>query len=169
VTHALLGPGPLCDDLRAWRAARLGRREAARSAVLTSGRELDLDHPLLRGATRPLVITTPASAARLAPAAASRGIEFVGLDPLDPRSALAALRARGMRSIAIEAGPATALELYDAPLAIDELMLSIYEASALPDGVAGPPFLSPDRLAELLPRASRGSREGDWRFERRTR
>src|SRR5262245_24969415 len=169
VTHALLGPEPLCDDLRAWRAERLGRSAPARSAVLTSGRELDLDHPLLRNSVRPLVITTPAAAARLEPAAALRGIELLGLDPLDARGALAALRARDMRSISIEAGPATALPLYDAPLAIDEVMLSIYQASALPEGIAGALFLPSERLAEVMPRASRGSREGDWCFERRAR
>jgi riboflavin biosynthesis pyrimidine reductase len=169
VTHALLGSDVECADLRAWRSARLGRDQPPRSAVLTSGQQLDLDHPLLRRGTRPLVITGPAAAARLAAAAAERGIELVGLEPLDVRNALAALRARGLHSIGVEAGPATALALYAAPLAVDELMLSVYEASAVPDGAAGPAFLSMARLGELLPHASRGSREGAWRFERRTR
>jgi riboflavin biosynthesis pyrimidine reductase len=169
LTHELLGPRELQSDLREWRRLRLGRSEPARSALLTSGRELDLDHPLLRTAARPLILTGPGAAARLAAAGASRGIELLGLEPLNLRAGLAALRARGARCISIEAGPETALPLYDAPVAVDELLLSIYEAVELADDAVGPAFLGPARLAELLPHASRAQRIGAWRFERRTR
>jgi riboflavin biosynthesis pyrimidine reductase len=169
LTHELLGPPQLQADLREWRRLRLGRSEPAQSAVLTSGRELDLDHPVLRAAARPLVLTGRSAAAQLASAAARRGIGLVALEPLDLRTGLAALRARGGRCISIEAGPETALPLYDAPLAVDELMLSVYEAAELPAEVVGPAFLGAARLAELLPRASRAQRVGPWSFERRTR
>jgi riboflavin biosynthesis pyrimidine reductase len=168
-THALLGPEAQRQDLRAWRARRLGRSQPARSAVLSSGRELDLDHPLLRAGFRPLLLTGPAAAARLSAAAQTRGIELVGLEPLDLRSALAALRARGLRALGIEAGPETALGLYEPPGAVDELMLSIYQGPVLPaDALAGS-FIAEGRIAQLLPRRSRTLRVGDWRFERYAR
>jgi riboflavin biosynthesis pyrimidine reductase len=168
LTHALPVPERERADLREWRAERLGRSDPARSAVLSSGRALDLDHPLLRAAHRPLLLTGPAAASRLGEPAARRGIELVGLEPLDLRSALAALRARGLGSLGIEAG-STALELYAEPLAVDELMLSVYEADTLPEAVAGPSFLAASELAQSLPHVSPGSREGAWRFERRSR
>jgi riboflavin biosynthesis pyrimidine reductase len=168
-THVLIGPASQCADLRAWRALRLGRDRPPRSAVLSSGRELDLDHPLLRAAERPLVLTGSAAASRLTEAARARGIEVVGVEPLDLRGALAALREHGMRAIGIEAGPDTALGLYEPPLAVDELMLSVYEGPALPAEVLGGPFIAEERIARLLPRRSRSAREGAWRFERHAR
>jgi len=169
LTHELLGPTGLQADLREWRAQRLGRSEPARSAVLSSGRELDLDHPLLRAAGRPLILTSPAAVARLSGAARPRGIELLGLEPLDLRASLAALQARGARCISIEAGPRSALQLYEAPLAVDELMLSVYEEPDLPPAAQGAPFLAPERIAQLLPHVSAPTRSGGWRFERRTR
>jgi riboflavin biosynthesis pyrimidine reductase len=167
VTHELLEEA---EDLRAWRAARLGREGPARSAVLTRGAEIDLDHPLLRGAWRPLILTSPRAAIRLQAEAARRGIEVVGLEALDARAALAELRARGASGIGVEAGPATALALYDAPVAVDELWLSVFEGP-LPPGVAGAPFLDAARLDRIMPCAAPARRivepSGPWRFERR--
>jgi riboflavin biosynthesis pyrimidine reductase len=169
LTHASLGPDRQRADLAEWRRLRLARHEPARTAVLTSGGELDLDHPLLRAAHRPLIATRPESAARLGDAAARRGIEVLALDPLDARALLAALRARGARCISIEAGPQTALPLYDSPLAIDELLLSIYAGPEPPVSAIGGPFLAAEQLARLLPRAARSPAIDSWSFERRIR
>jgi riboflavin biosynthesis pyrimidine reductase len=167
VTHEVLDI-PERIDLGAWRRLRLGRHEPPRSAVLTRGLDLDLDHPLFCAGPRPWILTTPDAAARLAAAAVARGIEPLGLDPLDLRHALRALAQRGMRCISIEAGPETALDLYREPLAIDELMLSVYEGP-LPAPLVGGAFLEPRRLEALLPHASAPQRVGAWSFERRTR
>jgi len=164
VTHELL-PIPERSDLVAWRRLRLGRAEPARSAVLSRGRALDLDHPLFRAATRPWILTGPEAAARLAEPAAARGIETLALEPLDLRHALEALRERGMRCISIEAGPDTALDLYAEPLAVDELMLSVYSGSLPPQRVGGA-FPGATQLETLLPRSSELTRVGEWSFRR---
>jgi riboflavin biosynthesis pyrimidine reductase len=167
VTHDYL-PIPERADLAVWRRLALGLREPARSAVLTRGREIDLDHPLFGAEPRPWILTSPEAAARLRPEAAARGVEAVGLDPLHVRHALRELARRGMRCVSIEAGPETALELYAQPLAIDELMLSVYEGP-LAAAAIGPAFLEQGRIEALLPHASAPHRAEAWSFQRRTR
>ena len=83
-----------------------------------------------------------------------------------------ARRKLGARTIDIEAGPGTALSLYDAPLEIDELWLSEFLEPDLPDSLCGPPFLRPEVLDSRLPMRSCGEHaqaSGRWRFSRRSR
>jgi hypothetical protein len=67
--------------------------------------------------------------------------------------------------VSIEAGPRTAVPLYDAPGAIDELMLSVYEGPLDPGRVAGTFLSDEDLRARGYDRASSTVR-GEWRFER---
>jgi riboflavin biosynthesis pyrimidine reductase len=171
VTHALDAPAGWSEALEAWRRERLGKREPPLSVVLTSGRGLDLEHPLFRSGTRTLVYTSEGASRELAGRAAALGVEVVGRPRPGPRDALDHLaRVRGVATLSIEAGPSTSLALYKDPFAVDELMLSIYLEPTLPAAVRGPAFLSPARIAATLGSAPRGhaSREasGRWLFRR---
>jgi len=72
--------------------------------------------------------------------------------------------------VAVEAGPTTALALYDAPLAVDELILSHFDEPALAVEAQGPAFLEPSRLEALLRPAgaphSAVEPSGRWSFRR---
>jgi riboflavin biosynthesis pyrimidine reductase len=157
--------------LREWRREVLGKAEPPWSAVLSSGRDLDLGHPLLRGGSRAAVFTSQAAAASLAARAGASGLEVAGVAQPGLRELLAWLaRERGCASVAVEAGPGTALSLYQEPLALDELMLSLYLEPALPEPACGPRFLPLERLEALLAPASEpfDSRQkaGRWLFKR---
>ncbi len=172
LTHAFVADDAECAGLAAWRREVLGKTAAPRSLVLTSGRDLDLAHPLF-AAPGAVVFTGEEAAARLAPAAGSRGVEVVGHPRPGLRAALTWLRARGLRDVTVEAGPTTSLGLYDEPACVDELMLSVFEQPRLAAAIQGPPFLEPRRLEALtrLAHAPHRSTEpsGRWRFERRLR
>ncbi len=172
VTHALQGPDAVVRDLERWRRDELGLEAAPLSAVLTSGRELDLDHPLLASGRALLFVPEEAVAALRARARArGRAVEVVGHPAPDVRALVAWLREfRDVHTVSIEAGPTTARELYRSPLAVDELLLSVFEGASLPAGVEGPPFLSGAELARLLPRATPpvqvAEPDGPWSFTR---
>lgn len=145
LTHALP------EELAGWRRSERGKPLAPISAVLTSGRDLDLDHPLFRQSAHALIFTSLEATARLAEGAASRGIELVGSDNPDLIGLLDFLR-RDKRAltVSLEAGPSTVLPLYArSPVVVDELMLSIFHGS-VPDELFGPAFLSVKELEALF-------------------
>lgn len=130
-------------ELVAWRRERLGKSEAPLTVVLS--RRTDLEHPLL--------------------AAPDAVVRHAGL-----RETLAWLREeRGATTVAIEAGPSTTRALYDEPLAVDELLLSICHLPALPAGVQGGELGDLAHLTSRFPRRSERTREeesGAWSFLR---
>jgi len=156
--------------LAAWRRERLGRPEPRWSLVLTRRGDLDLDHPIFRGPTRGVLFTDESAGRELAPWARRVGVEMVTHPSPGPREALAWLRAQGALGVAVEAGPTTALALYDAPLAVDELILSHFDEPALAVEAQGPAFLEPSRLEALLRPAgaphSAVEPSGRWSFRR---
>jgi riboflavin biosynthesis pyrimidine reductase len=162
------------DDpaLLAWRRERIGRTGAPRSVVLSSGHGLDLAHPLLRSAHQPLVVTSTEGAAALesAASAAETRVQIAAREAPGIRDAIALLRELGCRTILIEAGPTTAAALYDEPVLVDELLLSVYEAPALADALVGPAFIAAQRLEEAFARRSEPTRieepSGPWSFSR---
>ena len=170
VTHALQGPAGAVRELTRWRRELHGGDAPPLSAVLSSGRDLDLDHPLLCSGHALLFV--PEDAARgLRDAASGRALQVIGHPAPDVRALVGWLRAeRGARTISIEAGPSTARELYAPPLAVDELLLSVFEGDELPEEVAGPAFLPLAELARLLPSSSPPVRvaepSGAWSFTR---
>lgn len=157
LVHGLIGPGRVPEVLAAWRKEELGKEGPPVSLVLTSGRGLDLDHPLLVGGeTHPVIFTGEEGCRRLEAGALRRGIEVAGHPSPGIRQALAFLRQRGARTISIEAGPSTSRRLYDEPLAVDELLLSVYEEAQLSPAVRGGDFLPVGEIEALFPAASSG-------------
>ena len=167
--YDLQGPGTLPESLAEWRRERAGRADPPWLLVLTSGRDLPLEHPALHGAPRPIVYTTREAARDLAPRLRGSRIELVGVDDPSARSAIAHLRdGRGARLVSIEAGPSTSRPLYGDPCAIDELLLSVYAELALDPRVHGKPLLSLAELTAKLPHATTPVEvrepSGRWRF-----
>jgi len=156
--------------LAAWRRERLGRTAPRWSLVLTRRGDLDLGHPVFRGPTRGVLFTDESAGRELAPRARGAGVEVVAHPRPGPRAALAWLRAQGAVGVAVEAGPTTARSLYDAPLAVDELILSSFDEPALGAEAQGPAFLEPSRLEALLrpagPPHSAIEPSGRWSFRR---
>ncbi|HBQ17839.1 MAG TPA: hypothetical protein DEF51_44195, partial [Myxococcales bacterium] len=93
--------------------------------------------------------------------------EVVGVDDPSPREAVAWLRARA-GSVSIEAGPSIAVPLYDPPLVIDELLLSVFEGEIDPRA-RGRAFLDASALSDrlrLVSEARVDEPSGPWRFTR---
>lgn len=166
--HDLAGPGRVAEALASWRR-RLGKTEPPISLVLTSGRGLDPGHPLFRSGTRPLGYTSPEGRDRLA-AVREGGVEVVADPDAGLRSAIAFLRhERDAATIAVETGPSTSRELYDPPVLVDELLVSVYEG-ALDEALQGGTFLSQEdleaRFAQPEPSFRVRSKGGCWSFRR---
>lgn len=97
--------------------------------VMTRSGDLPADHGVWGSAVRPMVYTGPdADVSHLA-----ESITVVREDAPSPRAAIRhLLDERGCRSVGVEAGPRVSMPLYDDPLAIDELMLSVFEGELDP-------------------------------------
>lgn len=166
ITGAILREEPelryaLSSELAAWRREVLGLAEPPWLLVLTHG-DVPLDHPALAGPLRPIVFTSLEAAPALR---ARTPIEIAGVPAPSARLALRFLRSeRGCRSVSVEAGPTTAVPLYDEPCAIDELALSVY-GGPLDPRARGGRFLDEGALERRFERVSEAS-EGEWRFER---
>src|SRR5262249_32259095 len=77
MTPPLQGRAGEPGALRAWRRDRIGKPSPPRTVVLTTGRALDLAHPLFRSEGRTIVVTGATGATALGGAARARGIEIV--------------------------------------------------------------------------------------------
>jgi len=165
--------GPTAGALAAWRREVAGHAEPPWVLVLTRGEPAGLvDHPAWDGWARPLVLTGEDAAPRLREALPAR-VEIVAHPAPSPRAALAHLRDdRGCRAVSIEAGPRVSVPLYDAPLAVDELTLSVFEGR-LAAQARGAPFLTEAAIARRLRRAAEPTvvtePSGRWSFSRWTR
>lgn len=161
--------------LLAWRRDRVELSEPPRSVVLTSGRDLDLQHLLLETAHRPLIVTGEDATGPLRRAAQNAGlsIEVVGRTQPSIRDTLTFLESQGCRTILVEAGPTTAAPLYDEPLRVDELLLSVHDSETLDDAWIGPRFLDLRQLEPLFEQrsvpVSIRELDGRWSFHRFTR
>jgi riboflavin biosynthesis pyrimidine reductase len=142
--------------------------------VLTTGRKIDLDHPLFKCETIPMVFTSREGARELADRANSKGIEVVESDEPSLREVIRYLNElRGAETIVIETGPTTSRSLYEPPVVINELMLSVYSGRSLPHSVHGKAFFSLQDLGLVFPMAGSTfiseEESGRWVFRRYTR
>lgn len=165
--------GFAAPGLAAWRRERLGKPKPPMLVVLTSGRALDLDHPALHGWARPIIFTGAQVSPDLLRAADAQKLPVHRSRAPSLREALEWLRANGAETISIEAGPSTVASLYDAPLAVDELMLSRYLEPERSRALRGGVFFREATLHAALRSTSDALRaneaSGRWRFSRHLR
>lgn len=170
LVHRLQGPGQVSRALLKWRERYLKKSRPPVTLVLTSGRDVDLEHPVFHSWTRPVIFTGRDGQWRLESRAPDRGVEIVGVDEPGVRAAIECLRFEfGAATIAIEAGPSVSRRLYQEPAAVDELLLSVADVP-VPDGVRGDVLLSAEDLGRLFPPPRPAYRvetgDGTWSFYR---
>lgn len=155
------------DALLRWREGRWGLCDPPWLLILTGGGDLDFDHPVFHGWAKPLIFTTDRTAARKL---ASAPCPVVADAAPDIRRAIEHLQVvRDCECVSIEAGPSTARALYERPMAVKELLLSLYFEPTLDDRARGEPLV---KLAEVRSvfrsETSAAHREQDqhWSFHR---
>lgn len=134
--------------------------------ILTSGRDLDPEHPALKGPARVVLYVPREAVDPIRKSLTSfRWITVHGVDRTDAREAIAWLRAeRAARCVSIEAGPRTAMPLLEHD--VDQLLLSRYTGALDDDLIAGD-FLDDTALADRFTRAAATPADADgWIFER---
>ncbi|MES1192734.1 MAG: dihydrofolate reductase family protein, partial [Solirubrobacterales bacterium] len=140
----------LLDDEQ--RARRVAEGRSPHPLVVTLSRQLTLsrDVPLFDEPGVPIVVFTHAAEEVVAPVLGA-DLDVVRVAAEEPllASALAALGARGVRSVLCEGGP-TLLRQLVADAALDDLLLTVsplLAAGAAPTILDGAPFAEPARLA----------------------
>jgi len=117
-------------------------------AVVTRALNLDLDSPLVSGASggaRTIVLTTEAAPSdRRKAAAAHADVVVTGADMVAPSAIVKELAARGYRNVLVEGGPMLLRQIVDAGL-LDELCLTF--SPVLEGGTAGRILSPPDAPA----------------------
>lgn len=174
LTHDFQGTKETVQAFQDWRKERLERPEPPISLVLTSGQDIDFDHPLFRCSTRPMVFTSVEGGELIRDSAAAPGVEVVSRLTPSLRDAITYLReSHRLENIVIESGLSTSRSLYETPVLLDELMLSIFSGSRLPKSVKGKHFSSVPQLGLIFPLAGStyqsDEASGRWIFRRFTR
>jgi riboflavin biosynthesis pyrimidine reductase len=158
-------PGGVGPNLHVWRRRRNRRSTPPTVVVLSRSGDIDPAHPALHSWARPVVLTGAAGAA-----ATKVSVQVVTRADPSVRDAIAWARGQGAATISIEAGPTAARPLYEPPVAVDELMISVFAGPQLPDAARAGPFVvrGPDDVP--LPQATAPSRvdepSGPWIFRR---
>ena len=158
-------------NLAAWRHDQLRRRTPAEILILTSGQDLDWDHPIFGGVSSvSLFMGTDAAASEMV-ASRPPGVRVIPDSAPSLQSLLQFLRARtDVGTISLEVGPSTAGSLYRRPGWIQEWMLSVYLAVSLPKAVMS--GLWPNAAARAAAGLSLKSEHiqeeesGTWAFQR---
>lgn len=136
------------DALLNWRERRWGLFDPPWLLILTGRGELDFDHPVFHGWARPLIFTNDRAAARKLAAAPC---PVVADEAPDIRRAIQHLQlARDCECVSIEAGPSTVRALYERPIAIKELLLSVYLEPSLDERTQGAPLISLSEVRALF-------------------
>ena len=155
------------DALVNWRERRWGLFEPPWLLILSSGRDLDFEHPVFNGGVRPLIFTSDHAASRKLAAAPC---PVVADAAPDIRRAIKHLQVtRECECVSIEAGPSTARPLYDDPQVVKELLLSVYLEKSLDERAQGAPLakLSDFRKAFRTETSATHSGHGQhWSFHR---
>jgi riboflavin biosynthesis pyrimidine reductase len=136
------------DALLSWRERHWGICDPPWLLILTGTGELDFEHPVFHGWVRPLIFTTDRTAARRLAAAPC---PVVADQAPDLRRAIRHLQsARGCDCVSIEAGPSTARSLYERPMAVKELLLSVYLEPSLDERAQGAPLVTLSDVREMF-------------------
>ncbi len=137
------------DALVDWRKARWGISAPPWLLILTGSGDIDFAHPVFESWPRPVVFTSDRTASRKLAAAPC---PVVADDAPDIRRAVRHLQlSRGCRCVSIEAGPSTACDLYESPMIVEELLLSVYAQPPLDPRAQGGPL---ETLSEARKRFS---------------
>ena len=171
LSHRLPGSSTFSRALAEWRQGVLGKTTPPITLILTSGRDLDFEHPIFRGPTRPVIFTHPEGHWQLESRAADHGVEVVGVPSPSIQGAVEFLRREfGAATLSIEAGPSTSRQLYEPDLLVDELLLSVFEAPRIPGSVEGGFFLPRPDLFRLFSHVSDPfgvvTADGSWNLQR---
>ncbi len=165
--------GEAAEDLYGWRRSSMRRPDPPRVVVLTSGRDLDLDHPTFQCWARPVIATGPEAATRLRDHARARGIDIAALPTPGIHAAIRWCQSAGAQTVSIEAGPSTSRALYADPVTVNELLLSEFLGADLAHALRGPAaFHRPPGELGFHPTGvavTRSEPSGRWRFTRLSR
>lgn len=155
------------DALLSWRERHWGICNRPWLLILTGTGEIDFEHPVFHGWVRPLIFTTDRTATRKLAAAPC---PVVADEAPDIRRAVQHLRvARGCDCVSIEAGPSTARSLYERPMAVKELLLSVYLEPWLDERAQGAPLIKLSEVREMFrseTSAAHRERGQHWSFHR---
>jgi hypothetical protein len=144
LTYSLQADPRWGDALKQWRQRHWGLCDPPWLLVLTGRGDIDFGHPVFRSEVRPLIFTTDRAAARKLAAAP---YPVVSDEAPDIRRAIQHLHlARDCECVSIEAGPSTARALYERPMLVKELLLSVYLEPSLDERAKGEPLVE---LAEV--------------------
>lgn len=144
-----LGADPRWGDaLLSWRERRWGLCDPPWLLILTGSGDIDFDHPVFRGWARPMIFTSDRSATRKLAAAPCPVVSDASPDI---RRAIQHLQvARECECVSIEAGPSTSRTLYERPIAVKELLLSVYLEPQLDERAQGAPLVSLSEVRSLF-------------------
>lgn len=131
-----------------WRERRWALFDPPWLLILTGRGDIDFDHPVFRGWARPIIFTTDRAAERKLAAAP---VPVIADEAPDIRRAIRHLQlGRDCTCVSIEAGPSTARTLYERPMAVKELLLSVYLEPSLDERAQGDPLVMFSELRALF-------------------
>jgi hypothetical protein len=155
------------DALTCWRERRWALFEPPWLLILTASGEFDFAHPVFHGWGRPLIFTTDRTATRKLAAAPC---PVVSDQAPDIQRAIQHLQVtRECECVSIEAGPSTVRSLYERPMPIKELLLSVYLGASLDERARGEPVIELSKLRAMFrteTSATHRDREQYWSFHR---
>jgi hypothetical protein len=132
------------DALVSWRERHWGLVDQPWLLILTGLGDIDFSHPVFHGGVRPIIFTSDRVASRKLAAAPC---PVVADEAPDIRRAVQHLQlSRDCDCVSIEAGPSTARTLYESPVAVKELLLSVYTETSLDERAQGAPLV---KLSEV--------------------
>jgi len=136
------------DALLNWRERHWGLCDPPWLLILTGRGDVDFDHPVFHSWVRPMIFATDRAATRKL---ADAPCPVVADESPDIRRAIKHLQlSRECECVSIETGPSTARALYERPIAVKELLLSVYLAPRLDERVQGAPLVSLSEVRSLF-------------------
>lgn len=157
------------EALSNFRIEELGKTEQPYSLIITSGSNLQFEHPIFQGR----VIIYTRKDAEIEIPSSLENVTIERDENPDIRKAIKLLQDKyNANRISIEAGPSTNAQLYEEPLGVDSLWLSRFSGELDPSA-RGDEFKSNKMLEKLMKPTSQPIKveeeSGPWSFQRYTR